>query len=179
MLPPIPAAFLSDLAAKQHMSASTQNQALAALTFLYDLALDRPFARLEVITAARHSRHAPVVLSEGEIRRLLDEPSDTPRLCALLMYGSSLRLLECLQLRVKDVDVERREIVVRHGKGGKDRRTPLATASKTFVELSYCRSEGIAVSDTGSPCMGQCLHAGRCSVGSRGSASPVRWHIRD
>ena len=118
--------FLSDLATSQRVAASTQNQALAALTFLYDRVLERPLTRLEGMTPARRSRYVPVVLSENEVRTILARMDGTPRLCAKLMYGSGLRLLECLRLRAKDIDLDRHEIVVRHGKGGKDRRTPLA-----------------------------------------------------
>jgi integron integrase len=75
---------------------------------------------------ASGSRHVPVVLSESEVRRVLAQLEEPYRLCAMLMYGSGLRLLECLALRVKDVDCDRHELVVRGGKGGKDRRTPLA-----------------------------------------------------
>ena len=121
--------FLSDLASMRRVAASTQNQALAALTFLYDRVLDRPLTRLEGMTPARRSEYVPVVLSESEVRKVLRQMSGAPKLCATLMYGSGLRLLECLRLRVKDVDFDRHEIVVRSGKGGKDRRTPLAETS--------------------------------------------------
>jgi integron integrase len=118
--------FLSALAVDEGVAASTQNQALAALTFLYDQVLDRPLTRIEGITPARRSRHVPVVLSPAEIRAILEKLDEPIRLCAALMYGSGLRLRECLTLRIKDVDFDRHEIVVRDGKGGKDRRTPLA-----------------------------------------------------
>jgi integron integrase len=121
--------FLSNLASEQQVAASTQNQALAALTFLYDGVLERPLTRLEGMTPARRTPYVPVVLSEAEIRAVLSKMSGAPRLCAALMYGSGLRLLECMRLRVKDVDFDLREIVVRSGKGGKDRRTPLAESS--------------------------------------------------
>ncbi len=121
--------FLSDLASIRRVAASTQNQALAALTFLYDRVLDRPLTRLEGMTPARRSEYVPVVLSESEVRQVLSHMSGAPKLCATLMYGSGLRLLECMRLRVKDVDFDRHEIVVRSGKGGKDRRTPLAETS--------------------------------------------------
>jgi integron integrase len=118
--------FLSALAVEEKVAASTQNQALAAVTFLYDRVLERPLTRIEGITPARRSRHVPIVLSAVEIRGILTRLNEPVRLCAALMYGSGLRLRECLTLRVKDVDLDRREIVVRNGKGGKDRRTPLA-----------------------------------------------------
>jgi integron integrase len=118
--------FLSALATEQHVAASTQNQALAALLFLYERVLLRPLARVDGIAPARGARRVPVVLSQREVRRLLEQLRDPARLCARLMYGGGLRLLECLTLRVKDVDLDRREIVVRDGKGARDRRTPLA-----------------------------------------------------
>jgi integron integrase len=109
-----------------HLAASTQNQALAALTFLYDAVLGSPLERVEGITPARPSRRVPVVLSQREVRALLGQLRDPLRLCAAIMYGSGLRITECMSLRAKDVDLGRLEIVVRDGKGGKDRRAPLA-----------------------------------------------------
>jgi integron integrase len=119
-------AFLSHLAVVGRVAASTQNQALAALIFLYDVVLQQPLERIEGIQPARRSRHVPVVLSPREVRALIDRLRSTSSLCVALMYGSGLRVSECVSLRVKDIDVDRREIVVRDGKGGKDRRPPLA-----------------------------------------------------
>lgn len=118
-------AFLSDLAVKRRVSASTQNQALAALVFLYGPVLGQPLGRVDGIAAAHTRRRVPVVLSAREVRALLGALTDPERLCAQLLYGSGLRLSECLGLRIKDVDFDRFEIVVREGKGGKDRRVPL------------------------------------------------------
>lgn len=120
------AGFLSTLALKDQVAASTQNQALSALLFLYAHVIGRPLARVDGIVPAHRPRHVPIVLSRSELRSILRHLREPHDLCAELMYGSGLRLMECLRLRVKDVDVERREIVVREGKGGKDRRTPLA-----------------------------------------------------
>lgn len=117
--------FLTSLAVEDRVAASTQNQARAALLFLYEQVLGQPPGRLEGVISARASRRLPVVLSPREVRLLLDRLDDPARLCVRLMYGGGLRLLECVSLRVKDVDVDRREIVVRDGKGAKDRRTPL------------------------------------------------------
>lgn len=117
--------FLSALAVESAVSASTQNQALAAITFLYDAVVQRPLTRIEGIRPAHRSRHVPVVLSQREVRAILAKLDEPVRLCAVLMYGSGLRLRECLTLRVKDVDFDRREIVLRAGKGDKDRRVPL------------------------------------------------------
>lgn len=122
------ARFLSSLALEAHVAAATQNQALAAITFLYSNVLLRPLARIEGIAPSRRPRRLPVVLTQREIRAVLHHLTDPYQLCAKLMYGSGLRVTECLRLRVKDVDLERREIVVRSGKGEKDRRTPLALA---------------------------------------------------
>jgi integron integrase len=123
-----PFEFLSALAVGGRVSASTQNQALAALTFLYERVLGRSLMATDGIAPARRARLLPIVLSQREVRALLARLKNPVRLCAALMYGSGLRLSECVSLRVKDVDLDRRELVVRGGKGDKDRRTPLAAA---------------------------------------------------
>jgi len=120
--------FLSALAIEHGVAASTQNQALAALTFLYEHVLVRPLPRTDGIAPAKRPRRLPVVLTPGEIRAILRALDSPFRLCAMLMYGSGLRVTECMSVRVKDVDFERREIAVVGGKGDKDRRTPLAAA---------------------------------------------------
>ncbi|MEL1265309.1 integron integrase [Pseudoxanthomonas putridarboris] len=118
-------AFLSKLALRDHVAPSTQNQALSALLFLYRdvLALDLPW--MENVVRAKRTPRLPVVLSRTETDRLLGQLSGRDWLMAGLLYGSGLRLMECLRLRVKDVDFARNEITVRDGKGGKDRRTIL------------------------------------------------------
>lgn len=118
-------AFLSHLAVARNVSASTQNQAKAALLFLYRdvLSVDLPW--LDEVIAARAARHLPVVLTQLEVRKLLDAMSGTTGLIASLLYGTGMRLLESLRLRVKDVEFSRREIIVREGKGNKDRVTVL------------------------------------------------------
>lgn len=120
------AAFLSDLAVRQQVSASTQNQAAAALKFLYVSVLRRPLDTLSDIVPASRPKRLPVVLSISEIRSILGLLREPDRLVVSLLYGSGLRVLECVSLRVKDIDMERREITVRGGKGDKDRRAPLA-----------------------------------------------------
>ncbi len=119
------AAFLTDLAVVQKVSASTQNQALHALLFLYRHVLMRPMVVAGDVVRARRGQRLPVVLSAREVRAILEQMRGVPRLCATLMYGSGLRLSECLSLRVKDLDFDRAEILVRSGKGDKDRRVPL------------------------------------------------------
>jgi integron integrase len=118
--------FLSALAVRDGVSASTQNQALAALRFLYDGVLARPLQHVGDYAARPKRGYVPTVLSERELRLLFAKLRATSRLCAELMYGSGLRVSECVALRVKDVDLDRLEVVVRGGKGDKDRRTPLA-----------------------------------------------------
>lgn len=133
--------FLSDLAVRRRVSAGTQNQAMAALVFLYGKVLRQPLAPLSGITRARVSRRVPVVLTPTEIRAVLGRLRNPERLVVALLYGSGLRVHECVSLRVKDVDCDRREIVVRAGKGDKDRRVPLAESAIPDVEraLRRCR----------------------------------------
>jgi integron integrase len=122
------AAFLTHLATAARVSASTQNQALNALVFLYEQVLHRDADAFGDFVRAQKPRHLPVVLSPTEVRAVLAELEGVPRLVASLLYGSGLRLLECLELRVKDVDFAQREIRLRQGKGRKDRVTPLPEA---------------------------------------------------
>ena len=118
-------AFLSHLAVTREVSASTQNQAKAALLFLYKEVLEIDLPWLDEIVQAKVTRRLPVVLTTRETKALLDELNGTMWLVTSLLYGAGLRLLEALRLRVKDVEFERREIVVREGKGSKDRVTVL------------------------------------------------------
>ena len=115
--------FLSHLATARRVSSSTQNQALAVLLFLYRDMLDSPIGWLDHLVRAKRPYRVPTVLSRDEARRVIEELSGAPRLVAMILYGSGLRLLEALCLRVKDVDLERRELAVLHGKGGRDRLT--------------------------------------------------------
>lgn len=119
------AVFLSSLAVENNVSASTQNQALAALLFLYKEVLECPLPQLANIVAARRPRRLPVVMTQQEVALVLTELTGTWRLMAEVMYGGGLRLMECLQLRVKDLDIGAGQVVVRRGKGGKDRVTLL------------------------------------------------------
>jgi integron integrase len=118
-------AFLTHLAVQRQVSASTQAQARSALLFLYRHVLGLQLPWLEEVVVAKAARRLPVVLTPGEVRALLAELSGTMGLVGALLYGTGMRLMEALRLRVKDVAFERRELVVRHGKGGKDRITVL------------------------------------------------------
>ena len=115
--------FLTHLAVQAHVSASTQNQALAALLFLYERVLEQPLDRLEGVVRAHRAKRLPVVLTRPEVAAVLNHLSGLPRLVVTLQYASGMRVLEVLQLRVKDLDFAAGEIVVREGKGNKDRRT--------------------------------------------------------
>ncbi len=117
--------FLETLAVRGNVAASTQNQALNALVFFYDHALEQPLGDLGGFVRAKRPSRLPVVLTRGEVLRLLDRLEGTYQLMTSLLYGTGMRLMECLRLRVKDVDFAYRQIVVRDGKGQKDRVTPL------------------------------------------------------
>lgn len=133
--------FLTHLAVDGHVSASTQNHAFSALLFLYQQVLQVDPGRIEGVIRARRPKRLPVVLSREEVQRILAELTGTYRLIGFLLYGSGLRLLECLRLRVKDVDFVRNEITVRQGKGDKDRRTMLPLALKPDLATHLRRVE--------------------------------------
>jgi integron integrase len=128
-------AFVSHLAVNQHVSASTQNQALCALVFLYRHVLDRDLGRVEGIERAKRPRPVPVVLTRDEIARLLAHLKGTPLLVCQLLYGAGLRLDEGVSLRVQDLDFDSKQITVRHGKGGKGRKTLLPDAAAPSLRL--------------------------------------------
>jgi integron integrase len=117
--------FITDLAVRLGVSAATQNQALAALLFLYQDILGKELGQIAPAVRGKEHTRLPVVLTRAEVMAVLRKIAGPSRIVAGLLYGSGLRLMECLQLRVKDVDLERREIRVRAGKGGADRVTVL------------------------------------------------------
>jgi integron integrase len=149
--------FLNHLATEGHVSAATQNQALHALLFLYRHVLGRDMGLIPGITAAKRGRRLPVVLSVGEVRSILTRMRGVPRLCASLMYGSGLRLSECTQLRVKDIDFDRGEITVRAGKGDKDRRVPLPKLASPALRVQLERMQKQFERDLRSGVMGAAL----------------------
>jgi len=128
-------AFLTHLAVEGHVSASTQNQAFSAILFLYRKVLEVDPGRIEGVIRAKRPKRLPVVLSREELRRPLSQMEGTCRLIALLLYGAGLRLIECLRLRVQDLVWQRGEVLVRHGKGGKDRRTMLPAAARAALAV--------------------------------------------
>jgi integron integrase len=128
-------AFLTHLAVRGRVSASTQSQALQALLFLYRYVLQIELPWLENVTRASKPKRLPVVLTRSEVRAVLDELSGTPWLVASLLYGSGLRLTEALRLRVKDLNFARGELVVRGAKGSKDRVTVLPASVAAPLSL--------------------------------------------
>jgi integron integrase len=118
-------AFLSRLATQDDVAASTQNQALSALLFLYREVLGIQLPWMESVVRAKRPQKIPAVLSRAEVTRLLALMDGQVALMASLLYGTGMRLMECVRLRVQDVGFDRNEICVRNGKGGKDRRVPL------------------------------------------------------
>ena len=122
--------FLTWLAVDRRVSASTQNQALSALLFLYKQVLALEIGSVPPVVRARTPERLPVVLSRDEVGAILKQLTGTERLVVMLLYGAGLRLEECLDLRVKDLDFDRHQITVRQGKGRKDRATMLPSAAR-------------------------------------------------
>lgn len=132
--------FLTHLARDRNVAASTQNQALNALVFLYTQVLKRPLKEFGAIQPARRPKRLPVVLTPDEVRRVLIGLDGTFALMARLLYGTGMRLMECLRLRVKDIDFSHCTIVVRDGKGSKDRVTVLPASLKEPLKLHLERA---------------------------------------
>ncbi len=122
--------FLTSLAVDRHVAASTQNQALGALLFLYRDVLEVDLPWLDGVVRAKRPARLPVVLTRDEVRAVLQRLDGVPRLMACLLYGAGLRVLECCRLRIQDVDFATSQIVVRGGKGDKDRVTMLPAIAK-------------------------------------------------
>ena len=127
-------AFLTHLAVKEKVSASTQNQALAALLFLYRQVIGRNVGDLGEVIRARKPERLPVVMTREEVKVVLGNLTGEKWLIAAILYGAGLRLMECLRLRVQDIDFSRNEILVRDGKGAKDRITMLPESVKASLQ---------------------------------------------
>jgi integron integrase len=140
-------AFLSKLATKDQVSASTQNQALSALLFLYREVLGIALPWMENVVRAKQSRKLPVVLSKNQTLLLLSKMSGRDWLAASLLYGAGLRLMEAMRLRVKDLNFERNEITVRDGKGGKDRKTVLPFSLKPHLQRQVEQARALHARD--------------------------------
>ncbi len=135
--------FLTHLAVHDRVSASTQTQALCALLFLYRYVLGYEVGDLGGVIRARKSRRLPVVMTRDEVRAVLAGLDDEHWLMAALMYGTGLRLMECLRMRVHDIDFSRKEITVRDGKGSKDRVTVLPDALVPALKRQLRRAKGV------------------------------------
>ncbi len=139
--------FLNYLAVEKQVTASTQNQALSALVFLYREVLRKDFDWLDNLQRAKKSIRVPVVLTENEVRRVLAHLDGRNSLMASLLYGAGLRLMECVRLRVKDIDFEYRQITVRDGKGNKDRVTMLPEATIAVLTSHLVRVKTVHEQD--------------------------------
>ena len=139
--------YATHLAVRQHVSASTQNQAISALLFLCREVLGLEVETLSLAARAKRGTHLPVVLSMPETAALLDAMRGTARLMATLIYGGGLRLSECCELRVKDLDFDQGLVFVRSGKGDKDRSTLLAESGRDELHAHLRRSEALHQAD--------------------------------
>lgn len=145
-------AFLNHLVRERDVAASTQNQALAALLFLYREVLGMPLPWLDELERAKRPARVPTVLTPDEAQRLLAQMEGTKWLMASLLYGAGLRLRECLRLRVKDVDFGYGQIVVRDGKGAKDRVTMLPASVVEPLKRHLVRVKGLHQRDLAAQC---------------------------
>lgn len=146
------AAFLSSLATREQVSASTQNQALSALLFLYRHVLDKDLGPLPLVPRAKRPERLPVVLNRAEVAAVIGQLAGTMRIVGLLLYGAGLRLGECLELRVKDLDFEAHQITIRRGKGQKDRVTMLPGAAKALLGPHLAVVRGTHARDAAEGC---------------------------
>ena len=169
--------FLTHLAVQRRVAASTQNQALAALLFFYREVLESQLPWLESIVRAKRPQHLPVVLSPEEIRRVFEKLSGTELLIARLLYGSGMRLSECLRLRIKDVDFRYRQITVRDGKGQKDRVTILPDSAAR--DLARAPWRVLLQSGAVGPVAQRLVQGTHREVPSRGNARSGREEFRE
>jgi integron integrase len=140
-------AFLTHLAVNGKVAASTQNQALSALLFLYDAVLHQPLGWVTNVERAKRPQRLPVVLTREEVQAVLGQMTGTYRLMAELLYGSGLRLMDCVRLRIKDIDFKYHQIVVRDGKGEKDRVTVLPKSLEEPLKRQLARVKGLHEQD--------------------------------
>jgi integron integrase len=166
------ASFLVWLAAEQNVAASTHKQALSALLFLYQKVLGQDVPWVAEIGRPRGAPRLPVVLSQAEVAQVLSALDDTHRLFGQLLYGTGLRLLEGLRLRVKDIDFERRAIVVREGKGGKDRVVMLPAALEQPLRRQLAVAHGVWAADRAAGLAGVMLPA---ALARKHPRTPLSW----
>lgn len=142
--------FISHLATRMHVASNTQNQAFAAVLFLYRDVLGVEVKQLENTARAKRGMRLPTVLSVDEVRKILENIEGTPKLMAELLYGGGLRVMECCRLRVKDVDFGMNQLIVRAGKGDKDRTTVLPERLKPALEAHLKRVKSLYEQDRAS-----------------------------
>lgn len=135
--------FLQDLAVRRRVSASTQNLALNALVFFYKNVLEKELGQIGDFQRAKRPRKLPVVLSKREVILLLEQLSGVHKLMASLLYGSGLRLMECLRMRVQDVDFDRNMIIIRNGKGQKDRSVPFPATLRDIMSEQLSKTQNV------------------------------------
>jgi site-specific recombinase XerD len=145
-------AFLTHLAVQEKVSVSTQNQALSALLFLYRQVIGREVGELGEVIRARKPKRLPVVMTREEVKAVLANLSGDKWLMASLLYGAGLRLMECLRLRVQDIDFSQNEILVRDGKGAKDRVTLLPESLKAPLQEHLKRVQAVHERDLAERC---------------------------
>ena len=165
-------AFLTHLAVESHVSSATQNQAMAALLFLYRHVLDQPLPWLKDLIKAKRAIRLPVVMSPDEVRAVIDASTGVYNLIFRILYGSGLRLLECLQLRVKDIDFNRGQIFVRDPKGNRDRLTMLPNAITDDLRAHLDGVRIVHMSDLGEACGAVWLPN---ALARRSRSSPTEW----
>ena len=139
--------FLTSLAVERNVAAATQNLAMSAILFLYREVLETPLPWLDDVVRAKKPARLPTVLTREEVQALLAQLDDTLGLMVRLLYGTGMRLMECVRLRVKDVDFARNEILVRDGKGGKDRVTMLPQALMQALRLHIAQVKLLHAAD--------------------------------
>ena len=139
--------FLQYLAVERNVAASTQNQALNALIFFFEQVLKRQIGKMEDFVRAKRPKHLPTVLSRSEVARLLEQLQGTKWLMASLLYGTGMRLMECIRLRTQDIDFEYQQIIVRNGKGQKDRVVPLPATLVSPLQKQLEEGERIHEND--------------------------------
>ena len=140
-------AFVTHLAVQNSIGASTQTQALSALMFLYRHVLRKPLPDLDTVIRAKRPGRLPSVLTRSEVKRILGRMNGTPRLVATLLYGTGMRLLECLRLRVKDLEFGNNRVIVRDTKGGEDRVVPFPVVARAEMPSWLSRVKRIHDSD--------------------------------
>jgi integron integrase len=141
------ARFLAHLAVDRKVAPATQNQALNALVFMYKAVRDRPLSKIHGAVRAKRKQRLPVVLTQDEVGRIIRSVDGVYWLMVCLLYGSGLRLMECVRLRVKDLDFDHRTIVVRDGKGGKDRVVTLPDESMVPLRRQLVHVKNIHAKD--------------------------------